>query len=227
MDSAPASHSLLLESFMRSSSALPILPAFALVIMIGCGGTNGTAPTATAPGLAPSITPPSVDLPSAPNLEYVNWKQFKVGTTVVRKKVVQNKQGSLTETTTVRLAELTDTKAVIEQQITVARPDSPPVVNPPMRLECFATFKVPPGLTAEQMSKPSLKAKATGEETVTACGKEYKATVYEWQDATEAGPMPNKLWLSDAVPGRRVKQEMKVEKVGNSTTEEVIEIKLP
>lgn len=195
--------------------------------MLGCG-TGGSTPTPT-PNPTPTLPSPAVtaDLPSAPNLDYANWKQFKVGSTVVRKKVVQNKQGSLTETTTVRLAELTDAKAVVEQQITVVRPDSPPVVNPPMRLEYFATFRVPPGLTAEQLSLPSLKAKAAGEETVTACGKEYKATVFTWQDSTEAGPMPNKLWLSDAMPGRVVKQEMKVESVGNSTTEEVVEVKLP
>lgn len=208
---------------MRLSISVPLCAALAAV---GCGGpTQQTAPPAAQPAL-PAPSSPAADLPVADNHEYANWKRFPVGTAVTRKKVVKNSKHSLTEITVVRLAELTDAKAVVEMQITVERPDTPPKVNPPMRMEYPATFRVPPGLTAEQMGLPSLEAKKTGEEKVTAAGQEYAALVYEWQDTTDVGPMPNKAWLSEAMPGRLVRLEGRVEGVGNSTTEEVVEIKL-
>lgn len=199
----------------------------AALAAVGCGGPAQQPPPAAAQPAVPAPSSPAADLPVADNQDYANWKRFKVGTAVTRKKVVKNSTSSLAETTVVRLAELTDAKAVVEMQVTVERPGEPATVNPAMRLEYPAAFRVPPGLTAEQMGLPSLKAKKTGEETVKAAGKEYPATVYEWQDATEAGPMPNKAWLSDAIPGRLVRLESKVAGVGNSTTEEVVEVKVP
>jgi hypothetical protein len=158
--------------------------------------------------------------------DYANWKRFKVNTTVVRKKVSKNAADSVTETRTLRLVELTPAKAVVESQVTVERPGGPPKVNPPVRLDYPAQFRLPPGMTAEQFEKPSLKAKEDGQETLTVGGTEYPTKRFAWEDATEAGPMPNRLWLSDAVPGRFVKQEMRVEKTNTSTTEVVVEVKL-
>jgi hypothetical protein len=207
---------------------LPIgLTLCAAVAAAGCGGPAQQPPPAAAQPALPTASPPAADLPVADNQDYANWKKFPVGTAVTRKKVVKNSQDAVTETTVVRLVELTDQKAVVEMQITVERSNTPPTVNPAMRLDYPATFRVPPGLTAEQMSLPSLKAKKTGQETVKAVGKEYVATVYEWQDSTEAGPMPTRAWLSGDVPGRMVRLESKVAGVGNSTTEEVVEIKVP
>lgn len=209
---------------MRLSTLVPLCVALAAA---GCGGPAQQPAPATAQPASPEPTPPAADPAVAGHADYANWKRFPVGTAVTRKKVVTNSQGSLTETTVVRLTELTDAKAVVEMQITVERQDTPPTVNPPMRLDYPATFRVPPGLTAEQMGLPSLKAKKTGQEAVTVAGKEYPAAVYEWQDSTEAGPMPTKAWLSDAIPGRLVKLESRVAGVGNSTAEEVVEVKAP
>jgi hypothetical protein len=207
---------------MRLSLFVPLCAALAAV---GCGGPAQQPPPVAAQPALPA--PSAADLPVADSPDYANWKRFKVGTTVTRKKVVANKTDAVTETTVLRLVELAATKAVVEQQVTVVRSVGPPKVNPAMRLDYPATFRVPPGLTAEQMSQPSLKAKKSGEETVKAAGRDYPATVYEWQDSTEAGPMTNKAWLSDAVPGRLVRVESKVTGVGNSTTEEVIEVQVP
>jgi hypothetical protein len=217
---------------MRSSSALPFLPMIAVVLMLGCGtGGNNPQSPAVAVGPVPSgSTPPAADLPLVSDLNYANWKKYPVGTTVRRKKVSTSTKEpgkTLIETSTLTLAEATDAKVVVETQITVEKSGYATVTNPPMKLQYLAAFRVPPGLTAEAMQAPDLKAKVTGEETVQVLGKEYKAKVYEWMGSTESGPMPIKLWLSDDMPGRQVKSEFKMEKGTSTAVEEVIEVKLP
>ena len=201
-----------------------LAPLLALPLgLIGCGSSSPPpAPVAAAPAVAAADDRPLVDDP-----DYQNWKAFPVHTTVTRKKVSRNEHDSVTEVLTLRLVEVTAAKVVVESQVTVERPNARPVMNPPTKREYPARFRLPPGMTAEQFQKPSLKAKASGEETLTVGGKAYRAAVFTWEDATEAGPMPNKLWQSDAMPGRLVKQQMSVAKVGNTTTEEVVAVTVP
>ena len=82
-------------------------------------------------------------------------------------------------------------------------------------------------MSAEDFSKPARAAKQSGEEAVTVLGKTYRTTVYTWADNTEAGKMEVRLWLSEDMPGRIVKQVMTVAALKNTTVEEVIEVRVP
>ena len=57
--------------------------------------------------------------------------------------------------------------------------------------------------------------------------KSCQATVFIWEDGTESGPMVNKAWYVDTIPGRIARQEMQVEQKGFSALEEVVAIVIP
>jgi len=214
-----------------------------LLAATGCGGEDpraaqasltGTAATASGAKAAPGGT--SENEPQAgggevlDNLDYQSWKPFKPGTIVVRKKESKNENGWVKETTTLTLKQVTDEKVFIESQITVERPNEPAKVNPPFEISHSARFTVPKNMKKEQFNKPSLRAVEVGEESIKVAGKTYKARLFTWEDQTEAGPMPQKIWLSQEVPGRFLKQASAVTKNKTQrieTNEELVEIKLP
>ncbi|MEQ1825865.1 MAG: hypothetical protein ABL921_07950 [Pirellula sp.] len=145
--------------------------------------------------------------PLVPRVEYVNWSQFPIGTSVILVRETKSDVDQVIVTTTTHLAEKSEAKVVIETQITVDR-NGNLLKNPPMQLEFPASFRLPHKMEAEKFSLPAPNAKATGEETVKVEGKDYKATVYTWTGSSEAGPTTNTIWLSDDIPGRVIKQDM-------------------
>lgn len=232
-----------MRSNMNRKVGLGCIFAWMLFGLTGCGGegSNGASPagsartvaTATEKGSAGSSVEVAPKVGSGEvidNLDYLSWKPFKPGTTVVRKKESKNEKGWVKETTTWKLKELTPEKVIIESQITVERPDEPAKVNPPFEIAHSARFTVPKNMKKEQFNKPSLRAVEVGEESITVAGKTYKARLFTWEDQTESGPMPQKLWLSAEVPGRFLKQASAVTKDKTNrieTNEELVEIKLP
>ena len=191
----------------------------------GCG-TKAAPPADPAVPVAPA-TPAG---PLTDNVNYANWKKFPVGTKVVRRIVAANDKGGVSTTSveTLTLKELTDKEVVLERQNTTTRSDgSLNAVNPPEPQRFARQFALPNGMTAEDFSKPSRNAKLKGEETVSVLGKDDKATVYTWTDGTEAGPLHITCWVSDDMPGRIVKQTMTQPNLGNTTTDEVVELKRP
>lgn len=229
---------------MNAKVALGWILAMALLGASGCGGEGpkpapsmgGAQAVASAgsgtsvPGGAGENASPAVTAEVLDNLDYQSWKPFKPGTIVVRKKESKNANGWVRETTTLKLTQVTDDKVFIESQITVERPDEPAKVNPPFEIVHAARFTVPKNMKKEQFNKPSLRAVEVGEESIKVCGKTYKARLFTWEDQTEAGPMPQKIWLSQEVPGRFLKQASAVVKNKTQrieTNEELIEIKLP
>jgi len=194
--------------------------------LMGCGDQTGAA--AIAQGSAKKELPPPVSsdsLPLVDHPEYVHWSQFPVGTAVVRKKEVTNDHGAVRVTTKVRLAEKTAEKVVVETQVTVDRLNGTPEENPPFNAEFVAKFRLPSSVKLEQFSLPSLRAKPAGEETRAACGREYRAEVFTWEERNETGPMSVKLWRSNEVPGRMIRQE--IEGHMHHSVEEVVEISVP
>lgn len=209
---------------------LTLIVASAAAVAVGCGGGGAAPPTGVTPVAAATPAGPPAPAVYAESPDYLTWSKFPVLTTVVRKKVSTNPKvpdKATVETTTIQLAEKDDLKAVVTMQITVEKPDEPLRVNPPMKLDYKAKFLVPPGLTAAAMQLPDMKATVSGEETLTVQKKEYKCTVYTWTGATESGPMPIKLWVSEQMPGRIVKQEYQLDKAGSKAVEEVIDVKVP
>ena len=206
----------------RSGSDL-IASTTSLFVLVGCGGDSGTG--SVSQGSLPSkyVAPAATkDVPLVDNPEFVHWSQYPVGTAVVRKKEVSNESGSVRVTTTLRLAEKNLDKVVVESQVTVDRPGQLVVENPPQKLEFAAAFELPQGMKPEQFALPSLKAKLLGNETRTACGREYQTELFTWDERNEAGPMTVTLWRSEGVPGRTLRQEVK----GRTqvSAEEIVEI---
>jgi hypothetical protein len=128
-------------------------------------------------------------------------------------------------TTTLRLAEKTANKVVVESQVSVDRPGDPLEQNPPFNADFPATFRLPPGMEREQFFLPSLKAKKIGEEPRPACGREYQTQLFTWEERNESGPMAVKLWRSDDIPGRMLRQEINGH--NHVSVEEVVEIIRP
>jgi len=148
-----------------------------------------------------------------------------VGIVVVRKKEVAGGSETVQVTTTLRLAEKTTDKVVVESQVTVDRPGHPPTQNATQKVDFPATFPLPNGLRLEQFSLPSLKASQTGEETRQVCGQDYKTQLFTWDEVNETGPMTVKLWRSDDIPGRMLRQE--IQGHNHVSIEEVVEIIRP
>ena len=211
----------IMRTARSTRAALPILILFA-----GCGSESRSSYTSQGP-LPPGYVAPAstkhlrlVDHP-----EYVNWSRFPVGIIVVRKKEVTNNFGTVRVTTTLRLAEKTADKVIVESQVTVDRSGESVVENPPQRFNFPATFRLPEGMKLQQFSLPSLKARQVGEESRSACGREYKTEVFTWDEVNEAGPMAVKLWRTDDIPGRMLRQEINGHM--HASVEEIVEIREP
>jgi len=96
--------------------------------------------------------------------------------------------------------------------------------NPIEEVRFPSQFELPQGMTEEYFQQPSLKAKKTGEEEMEVAGVKIKADGYEWTESNETGPMQVKLWRSNDIPGRIVRQEMLIEASQTKTLEEIREV---
>ena len=197
-----------------------------LMFLVGCGRDSGIGSTSQGP-LPPGYVAPAATTgrPLVDHPQYAHWSRFPVGIVVVRKKEVSNEFGTVRVTTALRLVDKTTDTVVVESQVTVERPGNPPVENPPLNSSFPARFQLPEGMNVEQFSLPSLKAKPIGEETRQACGREYMAQRFTWDEVNEAGPMRVTLWRSDDVPGSMLRQE--IHGSMHESIEEVVEIVPP
>src|SRR5262245_48062160 len=126
---------LQMRKAMAQRGANRIAALLGLVWLAGCGLSN---PDTSSEFELPDgyEAPQSTDhLPFVDHPEFVAWNRFPVGTSVVRKKEVSNVSGMVGVTTTLRLAQKTADKVVVENQVTIERPGEPLIENPPLRLE--------------------------------------------------------------------------------------------
>src|SRR5262245_23885974 len=197
-----------------------------LLCLVVCGSESSGG--ARSQGALPAgyVAPaPTDNLPLVDHPEHAAWSRFPVGAGVVRKKEVTNEFGTVRVTTTVRLADKTADKVVVESQITVDRAAEGLVENPPQTAGFPAKFRLPANMKLEQFALPSLRAKLVGEESREVAGREFKAEVFTWQESTERGSMTVKLWRSDEIPGRMLRQE--INGPMHNSVEEVVEILQP
>ncbi|MBM3964783.1 MAG: hypothetical protein FJ308_06905 [Planctomycetes bacterium] len=158
--------------------------------------------------------------------EYANWSRFPVGASVTRKRVVTNEFGEVQVTTKMWLEDKSKTEVAVGSQVSVVRSDNPPENNPPSSTTYPAQFSPPTGMKPELFLLPSGKAKLVGEEKVSIGEVEVTAEVYEWTENNEAGQMTVKLWRSEEIPGRIVRQEMLTESSSTRTIEQIGELDL-
>jgi hypothetical protein len=185
---------------------------------IGCGASNK-------PILPSNVQKSEKDSgdagPAVVHPEYANWNRFPVGTQVTRYRVVSNELGKVQVTTVLTLSEKSDQHVDVVSQVNVLRTGEPLQENPSETTRFAASFALPKGLTEEYFQLPSNKAKKTGEESMEVLGKTVTAELFEWSESNETGPMTVKLWRSNEVPGRIVRQEMLIESSQTKTIEEL------
>jgi hypothetical protein len=156
---------------------------------------------------------------------YKSWAQHKVGTIVTYREVTAKDGVKVEATRTLKLAELSDVKAVIdEEEVTVVK-GKPETVSS-MSLTYRKMFPLLPGMKKEDADSPP-GIGAHGEETIKAAGKEYKAHYYEAKSMTDHGPAIARTWISNEVPGKVIKSVTTVESAKKVITLELIEIKVP
>ena len=156
--------------------------------------------------------------------EYANWSRFPEGAHVVRYRVTTNENGKVEVTSTWKLKKRSEDFVEIVSQVNVQRSGEELQENLPETTRFPSTFRLPKGLTEEFFQLPSAKAKKVGEESLEIHGKSIITEVFEWTESNETGPMTVKLWRSDDVPGRIVRQEMLIESSQTKTIEELHEV---
>ncbi len=190
----------------------------AITLLLGCSSPAPHQPEQVE--LSTSIEKTWVDNP-----EFLHWNQFPIGSQVVKKKVISNGNGTVEVTTTMTVREKTADKVIVDQQVTVVHPDST-LENPSQSLEYVSKFQLPAGMSLEAFSLPSLKARQAGTAEIELLGKVYVADVFEWEEKNERGPMSVKLWRSDKVPGRTIKEEATILDGNDTSREMVMEISI-
>ena len=162
----------------------------------GCGQPNAAK---SAP-VADASQSKAEELPVVPRVEFQNWSKFPVGTVVTRVRQVGEGTGKVTQTTRYKLAEKSDTRVVIEPNVEIdgnGRHEQ----NDMGTIVYASTFRLPTGMTEVMFSQPDPKAESQGTELVELLGKSVQAEVYTWRTSAEAGPVSNKLWMSNDIPG--------------------------
>ena len=157
--------------------------------------------------------------------EYANWSQFPAMAEVTRKRIVSNENGNVIVTTRMWLESKSDKEVNVGSQVTVERTGEPIEKNPSNVVSYPASFRLPKGMTEDQFTKPSSKAKEVGKEAITIGELIFDSTIYEWEENNEAGPMTVKLWRCDQMPGRIVRQKLFTLSSKTETNEEVISVK--
>lgn len=173
----------------------------------------------------PVATTTQPALKAIPSADYTCWKQFPIGTRVVRRKTMINEHGKVVVTTTLELASCDPKLAEVKSQITVVR-DSDTTENPADILQFPANHSIPEDMSEEQFKSPVPDAQLIGEESVTVLDKTYKASVYRWKAALESGPVGVRGWFSDGFPGRQLRIEFDYSN-GTSAIDEVVALQIP
>lgn len=193
-----------------------------LAAIVGCGSSNAS----NSKIVLPTVQTADESQPSVAHPEYVNWSQFEEKASIVRKRLVENANGTVVVTTKMWLDKKDENEVRVGSQVTVERPNEPAVENDVDIVRYPATYRLPKGMEESRFYLPSAKAKETGTESVKIGDDEFETKVFEWEENNESGPMTVKLWRSDKIPGKIVRQELLTKSSATKSTEEIIELRL-
>lgn len=194
---------------------------FGLVLCFGCDLVNEPKRSIQ----MPVVSKLDESLPKAGHPEYANWSRFPEKTFVIRKRLVSNSNsnGTVIVTTKMWLEKKDAEEVLVGSQVTVERPNEPTVENGEDIVRYPATYRVPKGIDEARFLLPSAKAKETGAERIKIGNHEFNTKVFEWEESNETSPMTVKLWRSDEIPGKIVRQELFTKSTETKSSEEVIE----
>lgn len=193
-----------------------------MTAIVGCGSSNAS----NSKIVLPIVQTADESLPSVAHPEFANWSQFEEKASVVRKRLVENANGTVVVTTKMWLDKKDENEVRVGSQVTVERPNEPAVENDVDIVRYPAKYRLPKGMDESRFYLPSAKAKETGTESVKVGENEIETKVFEWEENNESGPMTVKLWRSDKIPGKIVRQELFTKSSATKSTEEVIELRL-
>ena len=189
------------------------------VVFFGCD--VGTPSNATIQ--LPQLNAVDESLPNVTHPEYANWSQFAEKSFVVRKRVVSNAGGNVLVTTKSWLEKKDENGVSVGSRVTVERPNEPIVENDDDFVSYPPTYRLPKGMDPASFAQPSSKAKETGTEMIQIGERKIETKIFEWEERNETGPMSVKLWRSDDIPGKIVRQEMFTKSTDTKSVEEVTE----
>ncbi len=193
-----------------------------LAAIVGCGSSNAS----NSKIVLPNVQAADESQPSVAHPEYVNWSQFEEKASIVRKRLVENANGTVLVTTKMWLEKKDENQVLVGSQVTVERPNEPKVENDADIVRYPAKYRLPKGMDEARFYLPSAKAKETGTESVKVVDTEIETKVFEWEENNESGPMTVKLWRSDKIPGKIVRQELFTKSSATKSTEDIIELRL-
>lgn len=164
-------------------------------------------------GLVAAVTGTALADDARPNPPYKNWSAFNVGASSTLKSVLidhsgddpnvidttARPEGAAEQLTTLKLAQKTPEKVVVEQTETDLEAGSE-TEHPAVKITYPATVSTP------KPSNENVSGVKEGEEEIEVAGKPMKV---HWVESTiKIGDETsiNKLWWTDAVPGGTVKQ---------------------
>ena len=196
------------------------------ILLASLAGVAGCGPRPVTP--APSAVPAAPVGEVVENPEYANWSRFPVGTTVTRRAVARRGDAETVSVEQTRLVTADGQSITLERRGTTTRSDgSLDRVNPPDARVVAKSFALPSGMSAADFAKPNPRAKLAGTEDIEVAGKRDTASIYQWEDGTEAGPMRVRVWFAPEFPGRVLKQSMTVDGTATTTTETVESVTIP
>lgn len=156
---------------------------------------------------------------------FKSWAAHPVGTSIAIRSVTSCPASRLTTTTTYKLLELKEDRAILETR-KVSDATGQLSEGLPDKMEQRRKFPLLPGVKKEQIGKP-LNPIAQGEETLKLAGREIKTFWYDTKGQGDAGETLTRTWMSEDVPGRLVKAVTKIPRADTTVTLELVEFKTP
>jgi hypothetical protein len=203
-----------------------------LVLVIGCNKSEPkpdlqtTAASSDHPPTQPTNQAASRELVEHPT--YKLWGQFPAGTTVTQRTTTDSEltPGQTVTTIVYTIKERTEDHIIIESQATTTYHGGRVEMNPPNEVRSPRLIPLPPGVNKDAWGVEP-KSDQTGEEILTVSGKPYPSRWRKSRSTTDAGEMFTTTWTSSQMPGGLVKSVSQVPAVKETTTIEVIEVKIP
>lgn len=192
---------------------------FAAIVLAGCS-SPAAPPPAPAVLVAAEPVVPLDPTNRVENPQYARWAKFPVGTVALIEEVTDASGANTTSTSTYRLTEKTESGVVVEVSGAIVAPDGTKTENPPLPLRHVRWMRKPTG--DADLGQPN-GIYATGTETITVRGKEYKTRWYKAKGHVEAGETDTQIWHSDDVPGGVVKSVHRIPGAKKTVTAELID----
>lgn len=158
------------------------------------------------------------------NPYYAWWKKQKVGTTVVFTETFVVPNGTKTQYQQLKLLEIKDDRVIVENRVYAAK-DGPEKAAITSSFPLLATVTLPDKPGKHAALAPNEKSEFVAIEKVKVGGKTYEAKKFKENTGFAGFEKQNVYWVSETVPGLRLKTEYQPKVGGKWTTDTTLEFK--